>query len=245
MGRVTSPASSPCFGGLPAPIPSTSSSFSHLHTRRNPPLILLSRSSPWTTEGSITSVRTSNRRSFALSLLLPPVSLALSSSSSFAAPPLDLDRYTDEAEGFTLLKPASWAKVEKAGATALFEQDGKGTNNVGVVVNPVRLSSLEEFGSPDFVAEKLIQAEMRKESTKHANLYVATERSSRGGLSVYEFEYTIDSTRGGLKRIFSAAFVASRKLFLLNIAYSDPPEKPLDAETRAVLEQVLHSFDTP
>lgn len=47
-----------------------------------------------------------------------------------------------------------------------------------------------------------------------------------------------------MKRIFSAAFVMSRKLYLLNITYSDRPENPLDNSTRLVLEQVLHSFDT-
>lgn len=70
------------------------------------------------------------------------------------------------------------------------------------------------------------------------------ERSGHGGLMVYEIEYVLDSTRGGMKRIFSAAFVASRKLYLLNIAYSDTEEKPLDSQTRTVLERVLHSFDT-
>jgi hypothetical protein len=60
---------------------------------------------------------------------------------------------------------------------------------------------------------------------------------------VYEFEYKVDSTRGGMKRIFSGAFVASKKLYLLNIAYSDKPENPLNIHTRMMLEQVLHSFD--
>lgn len=53
-------------------------------------------------------------------------------------------------------------KVEKAGATALFQQEGKGSNNIGIVVNPVRLSTLTEFGTPQFVAERLIQAEKKK-----------------------------------------------------------------------------------
>lgn len=69
------------------------------------------------------------------------------------------------------------------------------------------------------------------------------ERQGQGGLQVYEFEYKVDSTRGGMKRIFSAAFVASKKLYLLNIAHSDKPESPLDSHTRAVLEEILHSFD--
>lgn len=52
--------------------------------------------------------------------------------------------------------------MDKAGATVLFEEPNRGSNNVGVVVSPVRLASLGEFGSPQFVADKLIQAEKRK-----------------------------------------------------------------------------------
>ncbi|TXG60295.1 hypothetical protein EZV62_014868 [Acer yangbiense] len=148
---------------------------------------------------------------------------------------MELERYTDSKEGFT---------VDKAGATLLFEQPSKGANNVGVVVNPVRLTSLGEFGTPQFVAEKLIQAEKRKESTIDAELIGVAERSGQGGLQVYEFEYKIDSSRGGIKRVFSAAFVSSRKLYLLNINHSDKPESPLDTHTRMVLEEVLHSFDS-
>ncbi|KAK1683215.1 hypothetical protein QYE76_044063 [Lolium multiflorum] len=152
---------------------------------------------------------------------------------------LELERYTDQDQGFTLLKPASWPKVEKAGATALFQQEGKGSNNIGVVVNPVRLSSLTDFGTPQFVAERLLQAEKKKESTKSAEVISTGERSGHGGLTVYEIEYSLDSTRGGMKRIFTAAFVASRKLYLLNVAHSDTEEKPLDKQTRLVLEEVL------
>ncbi|GAY48181.1 hypothetical protein CUMW_109840 [Citrus unshiu] len=179
---------------------------------------------------------------------------------------MELQRYTDSNEGFTLLRPSSWIKVDKAGATVLFEEANKGTNNLGVVVNPVRVASLGEFGTPQFVADKLIQAEKRKlqslrefqnfciplfvfigrgfwESTIDAELIGASERSGHGGLQVYEFEYKVDSSRGGLKRIFSAAFVASKKLYLLNITHSDKPESPLDTHTRMMLEEVLHSFD--
>lgn len=60
---------------------------------------------------------------------------------------------------------------------------------------------------------------------------------------MYEFEYKVDSTRGGLKRVFSAAFVASKKLYLLNINQSDGLDNPMDMERRIILEQVVHSFD--
>lgn len=69
------------------------------------------------------------------------------------------------------------------------------------------------------------------------------QRSGVNGLPIYEFEYVVDSTRGGMKRIFSAAFVSKKKLYLLNISHVDKPDNPLDNHTRTMLEQVLHSFD--
>ncbi|KAL6228053.1 hypothetical protein ACLB2K_002007 [Fragaria x ananassa] len=81
------------------------------------------------------------------------------------------------------------------------------------------------------------------ESTKDAEVIGVAERSGKDGLQVYEFEYKVDSTRGGMKRIFSAVFVASKKLYLLNITHSDRPESPLSPYTRLMLEQALHSFD--
>lgn len=77
-----------------------------------------------------------------------------------------------------------------------------------------------------------------------AEVLTVNERLGHAGIPVYEFQYAVDSTRGGMKRIFSAAFVASKKLYLLNITYSDRPENPLDGNTRTILEQILHSFDT-
>lgn len=53
-------------------------------------------------------------------------------------------------------------QVDKAGATVLFEDANKKANNVGVVVVPTRISNLGEFGTPQFVVDKLIQAEKRK-----------------------------------------------------------------------------------
>ncbi|KAL3729055.1 hypothetical protein ACJRO7_033626 [Eucalyptus globulus] len=57
-------------------------------------------------------------------------------------------------------------EVDKAGVTVLFEEPAKESNNVGVVVSPIRLASLREFGSPQFVAGKLIQAKKTQNETK-------------------------------------------------------------------------------
>ncbi|KAM0000309.1 hypothetical protein Hdeb2414_s0435g00893071 [Helianthus debilis subsp. tardiflorus] len=188
------------------------------------------------------SSSSSRRRMLTVSILSSTSILLLSPSSisNTWAETEELRRYTDMNEGFTLLLPKSWIKVEKAGATLLFQDPVQGSNNVGVVVTPVRLTTLSDFGDPQFVANKLIQAEKRKESTKDVQLVSFTERQ-KGDIQVYEFEYKLDSTRGGLKTIFSAAFVASKKLYLLNIAHSQQP--PLSDTKRVMLENVVHSFD--
>ncbi|KAJ0452120.1 hypothetical protein HanRHA438_Chr15g0718201 [Helianthus annuus] len=191
---------------------------------------------------AIQPTSSSRRRMLTVSILSSTSILLLSpySISNTWAETEELRRYTDINEGFTLLLPKSWIKVEKAGATLLFQDPVQGSNNVGVVVTPVRLTNLADFGDPQFVANKLIQAEKRKESTKDVQLVSFTERQ-KGDIQVYEFEYKLDSTRGGLKTIFSAAFVASKKLYLLNIAHSQQP--PLSDTKRMMLEKVVHSFD--
>ena len=85
----------------------------------------------------------------------------------------------------------------------------------------------------------MICCRWNQESTKEAEVVSVGERLGQ----VYEFEYKIDSTRGGIKRVFSAAFVSSKKLYILNVVHSDSPENPLASSTRVLLEQVLHSFD--
>ncbi|KAI5071110.1 hypothetical protein GOP47_0013361 [Adiantum capillus-veneris] len=156
--------------------------------------------------------------------------------------PLILESYVDEREGFTLLIPTQWSKIEKAGATALFEDPQSKGNNVGVVVNPVRISSLSEFGTVDIVADKLLQAEKKKPSTNDVQLIKVNERLAHGGAPLYQLEYKLDSSRG-VKRILSAVTVASKKLYILNVAYADTMEKPLQPDTASILEKIVNSFD--
>ncbi|CAK9196089.1 unnamed protein product [Sphagnum troendelagicum] len=159
-----------------------------------------------------------------------------------AAVPLNLEPYNDEKEGFKLLRPVQWNKVEKAGATLLFEDPATRGNTIGVVVNPVRIASLKDFGSLDEVADKLIAAERRKPSTNDAQLVRVQERQAHGDTPLYELEYTLDSSRGK-KRILSAVTVASRKLYILNIAYVDSPATPAPTALAAAFQQILTSFD--
>jgi hypothetical protein len=68
------------------------------------------------------------------------------------------------------------------------------------------------------------------------------ERQAHGDTPLYELEYTLDSSRGK-KRILSAVTVASRKLYILNIAYVDSPATPAPTALAAAFQQILTSFD--
>lgn len=61
--------------------------------------------------------------------------------------------------------------MEKAGATVLFEDPAKRGNTIGVVVNPVRIASLKDFGNPDVVADRLIAAERKKVKSYFTTIY--------------------------------------------------------------------------
>lgn len=191
----------------------------------------------------ISCIRSSRRAAISLLLLtLPiPAKLAIAADEEMKLQ-LNLEAYTDEKQGFTILRPSQWNKIDKAGATVLFEDPQSKGNNVGVVVNPVKISSLKEFGTVDVVADKLLQAEKRKPSTNDVQLIEVKERQVHGGAPLFQLEYKLDSSRG-VKRILSAVTVASRKLYILNVAYTDSVEKPLLPDMASVLEKIATSFD--
>lgn len=156
-----------------------------------------------------------------------------------------LRAYQDPVNGFSLLVPASWEQKEKAGAVALFEDPERRSINAGVVVLPVRIASLAAFGSLDFVADRLLQAERKKESTKTVDLLKQeqVEKGAEGNL-YYEFEYSLDSTRGN-KRILASVTISQNKLFILNVAAPESAiqsRKDEDSSLLEHLEEVVKSF---
>ncbi|KAJ7522795.1 hypothetical protein O6H91_18G026900 [Diphasiastrum complanatum] len=181
------------------------------------------------------------RRSMIVLLMLARERINASAAEELN-PNLELEPFTDKEEGFQLLKPANWSKVSKAGATVLFEDPEAKSNNLGVVINPVRISSLREFGSPQDVARKLIEAEQKKSSTNAASLIAIKERLMSDNIPLYEYEYKLDSSRG-MKRVFGAVTIASKKLYILNVAYMDSPEMSLSPSISQKLQAIVASFD--
>ena len=70
--------------------------------------------------------------------------------------------FTDPKQRYRLQTPAGWTQTSKAGADALFQDPNQKGTTLGVTVTPVRIASLEQFGSVDSVGEKLLSAERAK-----------------------------------------------------------------------------------
>ncbi|CAI7802883.1 unnamed protein product [Closterium sp. NIES-54] len=149
--------------------------------------------------------------------------------------------YEDEARRFSIMVPAAWEQRDKAGATALFASPERRGDTLGVVVNPVRVRSLRDFGDIDLVATRLLDAEQRKESTKSAEILSQRTKELPGAITLYQIEYALASTRGS-KRILTAVTIADRKLYIVNIAVADSESEPVDLTTLGMLRRALDSF---
>lgn len=150
--------------------------------------------------------------------------------------------YTDVQKRYQLRPPAGWKKGSKAGADVLFEDpDAKGTN-LGVTVTPVRIKSLQQFGSVESVGEKLLNVEREKESTRSVSMQSQSQRQNDNGTITYNFDYIIDSTRG-TKRVLSTVAIARQKLFIVNGNIKcRSPDCDGSADTVAALQQSLNTF---
>ncbi|GJP84204.1 hypothetical protein CLOP_g14291 [Closterium sp. NIES-67] len=129
----------------------------------------------------------------------------------------------------------------RRGATALFADPERRGDNLGVVVNPVRVRSLRDFGDIDLVATRLLDAERRKESTKSAEILSQRAKELPGGIPLYQIEYSLASTRGS-KRILTTVTIADRRLYIVNIAVADSQDEPVDLTTLGMLRRALDSF---
>ena len=59
---------------------------------------------------------------------------------------------------------------------------------------------------------------MQQESTKEATINHLSERVSEGGLLYYDFDYSLETTRGN-KRVVSTVCINKNKLYIANGQY--------------------------
>jgi hypothetical protein len=66
--------------------------------------------------------------------------------------------FSNASQGYSLQIPNAWEQYGKAGADAIFRDPAVKSTTVGITVLPVMVKRLEDFGTLDSVAQKLLNA---------------------------------------------------------------------------------------
>jgi len=200
-------------------------------------VVLSDQSPPGISYEMLTSGRRSSRR-FCNSLL---IILATPIPSRAIAGEV----YSDAANDFQLVPPPRWESGSKSGASAFFTDPDSKFNNLGVTITPVKIATLQEFGTAKAVADSIIAFEKKKESTKEAILNDLSSRTNEGAdqLTYYDFDYTLSSTRGN-KRVVSTVCVYDKKLYIVNGQYFCKADACKDEEAAKLgeIRRALKSF---
>lgn len=100
----------------------------------------------------------------------------------------------------------------------------------GVTVDPIRIQSLRQFGTPNEVAAKIVMAELRRDGVLDVTMgRDPTEDSVSGG---YDVEYISDGTRGK-KHFVTRTIVDDGKLYVLTAQCKEDDWKYVEDEVWA------------
>lgn len=184
----------------------------------------MSRETKRVTRASAAPTRRSFLSAAAAALLL---SLRETPVRTFAAVDQDADQLSKTEEefseyrgpvslGFSFQYPVDWKVTKKPIKTHLSEvivasKNVSGTS-AGLVVDEVKISSIEKFGSATDVGEKVVALERKKDSTQSAQL-LSSKVEKRDGLTYYVVDYTVDSTRGA-KHYLAKATITAKQLYV-------------------------------
>jgi hypothetical protein len=112
-----------------------------------------------------------------------------------AVPPMVLAKNLN----YEFLYPSGWVEAPKLLKTHLEEYNVKSQEKrgfyAGVAVDPVKLSSLESFGTPQFVGDRVVSVERKKDGVASAEL-VSAEEKTEDGIVYYDIVYVNESSHG-------------------------------------------------
>lgn len=113
---------------------------------------------------------------------------------------------------YTIRYPQAWDVSSKAGADVFLKSTGV---TVGITILPVRISRVEEYGTVEKVADKIVQTERAKDGTLRAEMLQIGSVELGDGTTAYDYEYEVQNTRA-TKRILSRVCIRDKQLFVVN-----------------------------
>ncbi|KAL3768431.1 hypothetical protein ACHAW5_005844 [Stephanodiscus triporus] len=141
--------------------------------------------------------------------------------------------------GYAVVPPPGFAPSNRPLRTHLDEinfspPDGRGGYTLGITVDPVRISSIREFGTPEEVAARVVTAEVNRDGVFEVTLAkdpredISAEGGGEGG--GYDVEYVSDGKRGK-KRFVTRIYVRDGFLYVLTVqSKEDEYDKAREAE---------------
>lgn len=118
--------------------------------------------------------------------------------------------------GYTFAPPPGFAPGKKPVQTHLdevnFNLEGVPKYTYGVTVDPVRIGSLKEFGTPEQVAARVVTAEVNRDGIFEVTLAKDPVEDAETG--AYAIDYVSDGKRGK-KHFVTRIFVKDQKLYVM------------------------------
>jgi hypothetical protein len=179
----------------------------------------------------------------------PAAGAASSANREPAAGPVAAD------ETFAFAPPDGFQQANKPLRTHLYEVQFRSTlrdsYRMGITIDPVRIESLDDFGTPEQVAARVVAAELGRDGVARVTLVddpksvalMAPGRTGGGepaGAAVvaYVLNYRSEGRRGGASRFACKLFVHQHRLYALTAQCREDDYGPLQAE----IERAVDSF---
>lgn len=178
------------------------------------------------------------RRGFVETLVAAGATLVALPRYSFADAAIDTQQSgayispPNQKFGYTITPPPSFTTSNKPLKTHLdeinFSGDVRGYT-LGVTVDPVRIKSIREFGTPEEVAARVVTAELNRDGVFEVTLAKDPVEDASG---CYDIEYISDGKRG-IKRFVTRIYIRDGFLYVLT-AQSKNDEYDKDRENEIV-----------
>lgn len=144
--------------------------------------------------------------------------------------------------GYTVTPPTTFVSSNKPLKTHLDEinfspPDVRGYT-LGITVDPVRISSIREFGSPEEVAARVVTAEVNRDGVFEVTLAKDPREDASEGVGCYDIEYISDGKRGK-KRYVTRIYIKDGFLYVLTV---QSKEDEFDKAREAEVMECVNSF---
>jgi hypothetical protein len=190
---------------------------------------------------------TLQRRGFIETLVAAGATLVASPRYSFADTASDTQQSgayispPNQKFGYTITPPPSFTTSNKPLKTHLDEINFSGDirgYTLGVTVDPVRIKSIREFGTPEEVAARVVTAEVNRDGVFEVTLAKDPVEDVSG---CYDIEYISDGKRG-TKRFVTRIYIKDGFLYVLtaqskNDEYDQTRENEIMASVRSFRPQ--------